>query len=230
MEVALWSIIRAACGTCYLHSLQTESAVGTAAMEGAAIYPESVPVRLREGMLWTLTGRDVYRLDESGQLADVDDRPGPERPDCLAPAHPWMLAMHPDRHRWRALLAEYKLIPPSWQWWSRPRQAEIEAARRKPVSQRWDGWAVAEDGIKTWPSWEPVPLLYSSRPGGIRVTHTTTSRYVTNAVLERFLGHTDPVTILPSAAWDTLADAQDQAALYRALWDGGMWVEVPRDE
>ena len=179
------------------HPATVEAAVVDAALRGMAIDPDAVPPTMREGLLWTLTGRDLWRLDECGQLADVDDRPGPPRPALLRPAHPWTVA--PVADRWGMALAEYKIGAAEWQRWGPPDEE---------ITKKRIGWPSAENKGDRWPRDLDPPLL-------VGVGYTTVEREPeADGFLDRRIGY-------GVREWGWIASGYDQADLWRALADRG---------
>ncbi len=200
------------------HPATVEAAVVDAALRGTAIDPDAVPPTVREGLLWTLTGRDLWRLDEAGQLADADDRPGPPRPALLRPAHPWTVA--PVADRWGMTLAEYKIIAPEWQRWGRPAVAQIvrdhlRAPWVEVPLERLDGWW-ATGRRYTWPS-EAAPLLECWPMGDGKFGGEINVQIPAIGQGGNF----------SAALWERFGDRQDQSALWRALALIGVAITPP---
>lgn len=206
---ALSALIRAACRP---HPATVEAAVVEAALTGTPIDPDALTPALREGLIWAVAGQ-LYRLDECGQLADADDRPGPPRPALIVPAHPWTVARVWDR--WGEVLAEYKILRVEWQGWGRPDVWDLAqmidvrtSAVRAEGALR--GWRPAGNGY-VWPA-EGAPLMAIelSKFGAAGGWITTQIHHFLDSRSRMYA----PV---PRPDWERHADAQDQAALWRAL-------------
>ena len=137
-----------------------ERAIRGAALSGSPISLEVIGSERAQDVLWTLGGH-LWRIDESGRLADVDDRPGPMAPETMTPAHPWSVAGSPESARWMALLAEYKRVAPAWQWEARPSWAALSSWINKKLDGnkiRLDtaGWRDTDSDMYWPPTGQPL--------------------------------------------------------------------------